>query len=298
MTYWLTVATFSLIYGSLAVSYNLSVGYIGLLSIAHAAFFSIGAYVYGYIAAGQGDGSVFLLSAVAGAIASAAVAAGLGAIVTMLSSHYVMIGTFALQMIFTSLIINLTGITGGVVGLAGIPAPVIFSVEFSSSVLAFALAAGLALATFTVASVLLYSPFGLRARATREDPVAASAIGINVRRLQIAFFSIGAALASVAGSVYAGTIGFIDPSIFTLHASVLILSMVVVGGIGNPLGVFLGGITIATLPAIVQEFDIGAVYAAPLQQMLFGMIMIVMVVVRPSGLFPETLLRRTSEASR
>jgi branched-chain amino acid transport system permease protein len=146
-----------------------------------------------------------------------------------------------------------------------------------------------------LAVLLLYSPLGMRARATREEPTAATAIGINVRRLQVSLFAIGAALASVAGSVYAGTIGFIDPTTFTLHSSILILSMVVVGGIGNPFGVFIGGVVIASLPAFVQEFDIGAVYAAALQQMLFGFIMVVMVIVRPSGLFPETLLRRAPE---
>lgn len=292
MTYWLTVATFSLIYGSLAISYNICVGYVGLLSIAHAAFFSIGAYAYGIIGFQTGDGALFPVAALAGILVAVAIATALGWVFTMLDEHYVIIGTFALQIIFTSLLLNLDVITGGIQGIAGIPWPEIgpWAIDTVNDRLIFAVL--LVILTLGYAVWILKSPIGLRTRAARENPVAASSTGISVRRLQVIMFASGAGFAALAGSVYAGVIGFIDPTTFTLHVSITMLSMVVIGGLGNPYGALVGGIVIATLPALVQEFDIGASSASAIQQILFGLIMILMIILRPSGLFPENRLVR------
>jgi branched-chain amino acid transport system permease protein len=297
MAYWITVLTFALIFGSLAVSYNISVGYVGMLSIAHAAFFSIGAYVYGYLGTVVGDGSWFVIAVLLAMLIAAAVSIVVGVVITLLPEQFVIMGTFALQVIFTTLLINLASITRGVQGIAGIPSPEIGPLAFDTRNASLALAAALAVFTLGLAWALLKSNIGLRSRAVRDDPLAAQSMGISVRTVQVGFFAIGAMLAALAGTIYAGVIGYIDPSTFTIEASVQLLSMVVIGGIGNPLGAMLGGIVISILPPLLIEFNVGESSAAAIQQVLFGVVMIAVIMLRPRGLLPERLIARKKQVS-
>ncbi|MFZ5780167.1 MAG: branched-chain amino acid ABC transporter permease [Pseudomonadota bacterium] len=292
MDYWMAVLTFALIFSSLSISYNISVGYVGMLSIAHAAFFSIGAYAYGYLGTKFGGGELFLPSVALAVVISLVIAVAVGTIITLLPEEFVVMGTFALQVIFTTLLVNISAITNGVQGLAGIPAPIIGPFEFVSRTETLILTAVLVFGSLLVAWLLLNSNIGLRARAVREEPAAALSMGVSVRLIQVSFFSIGAALASVAGSVYAGVIGFIDPSSFTIHASIQLLAMVVVGGLGNPFGAMAGGFLISVLPALLIEMNIGESAAAGIQQILFGAVMILVIMLRPSGMFPERTIAR------
>lgn len=288
MEYWITVFTFALIFASLSVSYNISVGYIGMLSIAHAAFFSIGAYTYGYLSTKLGGGELFLPSVALALLISLAISVAIGTIITLLPEHFVVMGTFALQVIFTTLLINMSSITNGVQGLAGIPAPMIGPIEFVSRTETLILSVVLAVGSLLIALAILRSNIGLRARAVRDEPSAALSLGVAVRLIQVSFFAIGASLAAIAGCVYAGVIGFIDPSTFTIHTSVQLLAMVVIGGMGNPYGALAGGVAISVLPALLIEMNIGESAAAALQQVLFGAVMILVVMLRPKGLFPES----------
>lgn len=292
MQYWMAVITFALIFSSLSVSYNISVGYVGMLSIAHAAFFSIGAYAYGYLGTRLGGGELFLPAVALAVALSLAIAIAVGVIITLLPEEFVVMGTFALQVVFTTLLVNTASITNGVQGMAGIPAPIIGPFEFAAPGAALVLSAGLAAGALLVAWLVLGSNVGLRARAVREDPVAALSMGVPVRRIQVSFFAVGAALAAVAGCVYAGVIGFIDPSSFTIHTSIQLLAMVVIGGMGNPFGALAGGFLISILPALLIEMDIGESAAAGFQQILFGAVMILVIMLRPSGMFPERTIAR------
>jgi len=297
VAYWITVITFALIFGSLAVSYNISVGYVGMLSIAHAAFFSVGAYVYGYLGTVVGDGSWFIVAVVLAMAIAAAISIVVGMVITLLPEQFVIMGTFALQVIFTTLLINLASITKGVQGISGIPSPQIGPLAFDTRELSLLLAALLAVFTLALARVLLKSNIGLRSRAVRDDALAAQSMGISVRMVQVGFFAIGAMLAALAGTIYAGVIGYIDPSSFTIETSVQLLSMVVIGGIGNPFGAMLGGIVISVLPALLIEFEVGESSAAAIQQVLFGVVMILVIMVRPRGLLPEGLIARKKQTS-
>ncbi|MEO8557761.1 MAG: branched-chain amino acid ABC transporter permease [Rhodospirillales bacterium] len=297
MAYWITVITFALIFGSLAVSYNISVGYVGMLSIAHAAFFSVGAYVYGYFGTVVGDGNWFIVAVLLAMAIAAAISIVVGVVITLLPEQFVIMGTFALQVIFTTLLINLTSITNGVQGIAGIPAPQIGPLVFDTREASLIMAAALAVFTLGLAWILLKSNIGLRSRAVRDDALAAQSMGISVRTVQVGFFAIGAMLAAIAGTIYAGVIGYIDPSTFTIETSVQLLSMVVIGGIGNPLGAMLGGIVISVLPPLLIEFNIGESSAAAIQQVLFGVAMIAVIMLRPRGLLPERLIARKRQAS-
>lgn len=294
MEYWIAVLTFALIFASLSVSYNISVGYVGMLSLGHAAFFSVGAYTYGYLGTKFGGGELFLPSVALAVVISLTIAIAVGAIITLLPEQFVVMGTFALQVIFTTLLVNTSAITNGVQGLAGIPAPIIGPFEFVSRTGTFLLTAALALGSLLVAWLVLNSNVGLRARAVREEPAAALSLGVPVRLIQVSFFAVGAALAAIAGCVYAGVIGFIDPSSFTIHTSIQLLAMVVIGGMGNPLGAMAGGLLISILPALLIEMDIGESAAAGIQQILFGAVMILVIMLRPSGMFPERTIAKSN----
>ena len=206
MEYLITVLTFALIFASLSMSYNISVGYVGMLSMAHAAFFSIGAYTYGYLGTKLGGGEFFLPAVGLAVLIALAISITIGAIITLLPENFVVMGTFALQVIFTTLLINTTAITNGVQGLAGIPAPIIGPFEFDSRTDSLIIAAILALASLLIALAILRSNVGLRARAVREEPAAALSLGVPVRLIQVSFFAVGASLAATSAGASAASI--------------------------------------------------------------------------------------------
>lgn len=288
--YVLTLLTFALVFGALAVSYNLSVGFVGLLSVSHAAFFAVGAYAYGILATAADTGSVFPLALGVGGLVAALIAVTLGLLLIALPEQYVIIGTFALQVTFTTVLMNWSDLTAGVQGITGIPGAVILRQPFESGAAKLVLAAALAVFSLGVAWAILHSRLGIVARAARDEPDAAAAIGIAVRPVRVCLFTMGAVLASAAGAVYASVIGYIDPSSFTIETSIQVLSMVVIGGAGSPVGAFIGGVVIALLPAALQELSLATNAAAAIQQIVFGVAMVVMIVFRPSGLFPERRL--------
>jgi len=297
--YGLTLVTFALIFGALAVSYNISLGFVSLLSISHAAFFAIGAYAYAVLSTQDGaTDAAFLQAAGLGILLAALIATGLGLLLIALPEQYVIIGTLALQVTFTTVLTNWTGLTNGIQGIAGVPAPSLFGLTFDTPWSQLGLAAALVVLTLGIAEGVLRSPLGITLRAARDDAAAAAAAGIAVQPLRIAMFALGASLAALAGSVYAGVIGFIDPGSFTVDASIQFLSMVVIGGLGSPLGALLGGVIIALLPSILQEFSLAMNAAATVQQLLFGVAMTLMVVLRPHGLLPERRLLTTGEVGR
>jgi len=293
--YVLTLITFALLFGSLAVAYNLSVGLVGLLSISHAAFFSIGAYAYGVLGESMG-GDGFLPACGLGMLIAAVIAVTLGVLLIVLPEQYVILGTFALQVTFTTLLTNWIDVTNGVQGMAGIPPIRLLGWEAQSGLAKLGLTVVFAAGTLVLSWLVLASRLGFIARAARDEPAAAAAIGIAVRRTRVGFFVLGACLASVAGAIYAGVIGYIDPSSFTVEVSIQFLSMVVVGGLGSPLGAFVGGIMISLLPPVLQEFSLELNAAAAIQQVVFGALMVAMIVFRPGGLLPERRLVRNRAA--
>jgi branched-chain amino acid transport system permease protein len=282
MDYLLHVLILIGIYVILSVSLNLIAGYTGLLSIAQAAFYGVGAYIAALMALNLQ--SSFLVNMVCAVILSGLVGALVGIPSLRIHDDYFVIASFAFQIITFSVLNNWVSFTGGPMGLPGIPHPVIFGWRVSSH-LGFLLLVGCCCAlTMWVSQRLVYSPFGRVLQAIREDEVLAQAAGKNVPAYKVTVFVIGAGMAAVAGVMYAYYFSFIDPSSFTVGESIFIISIVIIGGAGSLWGPVIGAVVLVTLPELLRFLGLPASVAANLRQIIYGSLLVVFMLWRPQGL--------------
>jgi branched-chain amino acid transport system permease protein len=232
MEYLLHIVILIGIYTLLAVSLNLIVGYAGLLSIAHAAFYGVGAYVAALLA--LKFNSPFLANIICAILLTGLLGFLVGAPSLRIQDDYFAIVTFAFQIITFSVMNNWVSFTGGPMGLPGIPTPVILGWQIDSHIDYLVLVFLLCLVTVWLSCRIGHSPFGRVLKSIREDEVFTQALGKNIAFFKLAIFVIGAGMASVAGVIYAYYISFIDPTSFTVMESIFIISIVIIGGAGLP----------------------------------------------------------------
>lgn len=274
--YALRVATLSLIFALLSLSVSMLAGTAGRISIGHAAFWGIGSYVTAILVSRFGLPLEVTILASGGL---AALAAYLTAIpLTRLSGFAVLLGSLAVGEIFRLIFLNWVPVTRGPMGIFGIPAPTlaIGGIEFN---LAGKFWLSLVLLAFGVWLVrrLQGSLIGTSWRAIREDTVAARASGVPMaRHLNIAF-AVSGFLAGIAGSEYAYLVTVIHPDSFMVIFSITLLTMAVIGGLGNPTGAILGGIVLSALPELLRGFD-------DYRMVAYGLLLVLIVRFRPRGL--------------
>jgi branched-chain amino acid transport system permease protein len=285
MEYLLHIFILIGIYIIAAASLNLVAGYTGLLSVAHAAFYGVGAYVVALM--GLKLGVSFWISLPCAML----VATLLGAVVAMpslrLHDDYFVLATFGLQVIMTSVMNNWVKFTGGPLGLPGIPQPTLFGITLSAQWQMLLIVWILAALSFWLLCRLVRAPFGRVLRAIREDEVFTQSLGKSVTGFKVKAFVIGAALAAVAGSLYAIYITFIDPTSFTVQESIFMLAIVIVGGAGNLWGSVIGAVVLVSLPELLRFVGLPSAIAANVRQILYGGLLVVMMLWRPQGLLGE-----------
>lgn len=282
MEYLCHILVLLAIYAVLASSLDLLAGHAGLLSIAHAGFYGLGAYTSALLAVQFG------IPFFVGVPAGMAVAALISFIVSVpslrLHDDYFVIATFGFQMILFSVFNNWMELTRGPLGIAGIPQPIISSWHVDSHLDFLILAAGFTAFAYLVVYLLTSSPFGRVLHAIREDDVFAKAHGKNTLYFKVTAFAVSAALAAMAGSLYAHYITYIDPTSFTIMESILIISMVIVGGAGSLWGPLVGAFVLVSLPEALRFLGLPSAAAANLRQIIYGTLLVVMMMVRPRGL--------------
>jgi branched-chain amino acid transport system permease protein len=271
----------------LASSLNLVLGHAGLLSLSHAAFYGIGAYVSALTALRFGWG--FVASALAAAVVAAALAAFLAIPSMKLRGDYFILGSLGFQVIIHDVIYNWDAVTSGSWGLSGIPHPVLLGTLLRSNAEHLALYLPLAGLCLLVTHRASRGAFGKVLNAIREDEVATVALGKDVRSFRIRAFALASALAAVAGAMYAHYVTFIDPSSFTFVESVYILSLVVVGGAGNTRGPILGAIVLVALPEVLRFVAVPSTYASNVRQVIYGGMLMTFALLRPRGLAGEDI---------
>ncbi len=322
--FWVRTADMALLYVLLALGLNIVVGFAGLLDLGFVAFFAIGAYLYGLMASPhlaetfEWFAQVFpngLHTPIWLVIPLAALLAGifgilLGAPTLKLRGDYLAIVTLGFGEIIRVFMNNLdhpVNITNGPKGLGQIDGITVLGVP---------LAKPLEIGGFTLSSVTLYyylfmvlvvasviichrlelSRIGRAWMAIREDEIAAKAMGINTRNMKLLAFGMGATFGGVSGSMFAAFQGFISPESFSLMESVMIVAMVVLGGIGHLPGVILGAVLLSALPEVLrwvsglldlQALTGGRLDAAILRQLLIALAMIIIMLMRPRGLWPS-----------
>ncbi|MFT3822231.1 MAG: ABC transporter ATP-binding protein [Rubrivivax sp.] len=319
---WVRIMAIALLYVLLALGLNIVVGYAGLLDLGFVAFYAVGAYMFALMASPHlGENFEWfaelfpngLHTPVWVVVPAAALLAGvagvlLGTPVLKLRGDYLAIVTLGFGEIIRVFMNNLeqpVNITNGPRGLDRIDSMRLFGFDFGKAV---------EIGDFRIPSVTLYyylflllvvgsvvichrletSRIGRAWMAIREDEIAAKAMGINTRNMKLLAFGMGATFGGVSGAMFAAFQGFVSPESFSLMESVMIVAMVVLGGLGHIPGVILGALMLAALPEVlryvagdIQNMSGGRIDAAILRQLLIALAMIVIMLLRPRGLWPS-----------
>ena len=277
--YLLDVAFFFGIYVLLGLSLNIVLGEVGLYDLGHAGFYAIGAYTTAILNTKFGIPVLILLPV-------SAVAAGLFAyLVTSpiihLRGDYLCIVTIGMgEIVRLALINNPLGLTGGPNGVYGIDSPTLGFLRLDSSAAYYALIWVVVALAILALRRLQQSRIGRAWNCIREDEIAAQATGIDVRAYKLLAFVLGAALAGVAGNLYAVKLMVVSPESFTFWESCLMFSIVLIGGMGSVPGVIIGAAAISLFPEIFRSF-------ASYRLVIFGVVMILMMMFRPGGAWPR-----------
>lgn len=273
------------IYAILTMSLNLIAGVSGLLSLAHAAFYGLGAYTVALLALKMA--APFWVALPVAVVVCGVSGAIIGIPSLRIRGDYFVIATFAFQVLVFSVLNNWVTFTGGPMGLPGIPQPAAFGCKVSSPSGFLVFVGCFCLVAFWVCHRIVRSPFGRALKAIREDEVFAQAAGKNVAAYKVLVFVVGAAMAALAGATYAYYITFIDPTSFTVMESIFIISIVIIGGAGSLRGPVVGAVVLVTLPELLRFVGLPSPVAANVRQILYGGALIAFMMWRPQGLLGE-----------
>jgi branched-chain amino acid transport system permease protein len=320
---WVRSLCFVALYVMLALGLNIVVGFAGLLDLGYIAFYAVGAYTYALLASPHltehfpslarafpsGLHVSIWVTLPIGAAVAAAFGILLGAPVLKLRGDYLAIVTLGFGEIIRIFLNNLNAplnFTNGPSGITLIDPVRIGSFDLahptavlglrpSSLVLHYYLLVACALLAVLVCIRLQDSRLGRAWMAIREDEIAARAMGINVRNIKLLAFSLGATFGGVAGGLFAAFQGFVSPESFSLMESIVVLSMIVLGGLGHVPGVVLGAVMLAMLPEALRHtavplqlavFGRVLIDAEVLRMLLYGLATVGIMLYRPRGLWP------------
>ena len=295
MNYALHLLIYFDIFLIVALSLNLIVGYAGLLTLAHAGYFAIGTYAYALLTVTQQWG--FVPAAVVGMVVSATLSMAVSLCSWRLKGDFFVLATLAVQALMFSAMHNWTSVnaplgsllnlTNGTFGITGISKPRVFGYQVSTPIEMDVFATAVAGIFSMVIWRLTNSPWGTVLIAMRDDELAARGLGKNTRLLKVQVFAISSAFVAIGGALYAAHVRYVDPTLATLDESILMLSMVVVGGIGNFRGPVFGAGVLILLPELLRAVSLPDSIAANLRQMIYGVMLILMMLFRPQGIAGE-----------
>lgn len=256
------------IYILLAVSLNVATGYLGQLPLGHTGFMAVGAYTAALIwkALPGNNMGVIVMGLVAGGLLAALFGIVIGVPALRLKGDYLAIVTLGFGEIIRVLIINLPKITGGTPGLMNIPKHASFLVVYITVIL-----------SCILIHTLMKSRHGRAILSIRENEIAAEASGVNTTFYKVLAFTVSAFFAGVAGGLYAGYTGILTPGNFTFMASINILVMVVLGGLGSMAGSIIAATILTALPLALQSFS-------KYRMVIYALLLIVVMIFKPSGL--------------
>ena len=319
---WVRIADIALLYVLLALGLNIVVGYAGLLDLGYVAFFAVGAYLFALMGSSHlsdtfpwfkamfpnGLHTSLLIVIPLALVVAGVLGVLLGAPTLKLRGDYLAIVTLGFGEIIRVFLNNLdhpVNITNGPKGITSIDSIKFWGLDLgkswkfdgftiSSVTLYYYLFLALVIATVIISHRLQVSRIGRAWMAIREDEIAAKAMGINTRNMKLLAFGMGASFGGVSGAMFAAFQSFVSPESFSLMESVMIVAMVVLGGIGHLPGVILGAVLLAALPEVLryvagplQSMTDGRLDASILRQLFIALAMIVIMLVRPRGLWPS-----------
>jgi branched-chain amino acid transport system permease protein len=315
-TAWVRIANFAILYTLLALGLNIVVGFAGLLDLGYIAFYAVGAYLYALLASPHfGIHLPFWVILPLGAALAGLFGLLLGAPTLKLRGDYLAIVTLGFGEIIRIFLNNLSrpvNVTNGPQGIARIDPFTLGGFDFSryetllgvpvSGPIKYYYLLLLAVVAVIVVNLRLQnSRIGRAWEAIREDEIAARAMGINTRNLKLLAFAMGASFGGLAGGMFAAIQAFISPESFVLVESIMVVSMVVLGGMGNVWGVILGAVLLSFVPEVLRwtvEPLQAAVFGRQLidpeviRMLIFGFALVLIMVFRPAGLLPSAVRKR------
>lgn len=292
MDYLYTIFILISLYVILAASFNLIIGYGGLISIAHPVFYAIGAYGSAILA--RDYGVPVYASMLAGAFIALAASVLVSLPSLRVSGDYLLIASIGFQLGLLELFKNVA-VTGGAGGLTHIPAALAVTTGREIYV---ALVVVVAAGTVWLIRTITHGPYGRALSAMRDDELAFAALGRNAVALKVGTFALGSGIAGLAGALYAHYFRFLAPEQFEILQSSVILTMVVVGGMRTTWGPVIGAILLQALPQAITFLNLPPSLLGPLQGILFTGLVLVFMFVRPQGLIPAGEVWRSKEAQR
>jgi branched-chain amino acid transport system permease protein len=315
-TAWVRITNLAILFVLLSLGLNIVVGFAGLLDLGYIAFYAVGAYVYALLASPHFNLHLpWWMILPIGAAVACLFGVLLGTPTLKLRGDYLAIVTLGFGEIIRIFLNNLSepfNLTNGPKGITTIDSIKLFGLDFGTTTrVGELLVTGtikyyyfllVMLVIVIVVNVRLQdSRIGRAWEAIREDELAARAMGINTMHMKLLAFAMGASFGGIAGGMFSAIQGFISPESFILTESIMVLSMVVLGGMGNIWGVVLGAVLLSFVPEVlrytvepVQRWLFGRSIIDPevIRMLLFGLAMVVMMLFRPAGLFPSAVRKR------
>jgi len=289
-TYQTSIMTTALMYVVLGLGLNIVVGQAGLLNLGYVAFYAAGAYTYALLYQHFGIG--FWIALPLGALAATLLGILLALPVLRLQGDYLAIVTLGFGEITRIVLENWNEFSFGPSGISGIPRPGLFDMEMSlheATVYLYFLMILFCIITVFVVNRLQNSRIGRALLALREDEIACQAMGIDKTRIKLTAFALGSTWAGLVGVVFAAKTTFVNPASFTFLESAMILSIVVLGGMGSIPGIIIGAFLLILLPEYLRAFS-------DYRMLIFGIIMVIMMIFRPQGIIRS--VRRTYKFHR
>jgi branched-chain amino acid transport system permease protein len=282
MEYFLHILIMCCIYGSLAISLDLLVGYTGLLSLSHAAFYGFGAY--GVALLMLNFGFSFWLSLLVCIFGAMFLAICVGSVMSRFRDDYYVLVSLGFGIIFYNILLNWQSLTRGPLGIAGITRPQFFSFTFENNVSFLILVALFLALVFVISQTITKSSFGRTLQAIREDEKVLQLFGYKTSHSKLLIFMITAAIAACAGGFFAVYISFIDPTSFVIGESILVLAMIILGGLANSRGAILGAFLLMIIPELLRFVGFPSDIAAQMRQVVYGAILVGLMLYWPKGI--------------
>ena len=315
-TAWVRIGNLAILFVFLSLGLNIVVGFAGLLDLGYIAFYAVGAYTYALLASPHFNLHLpFWVILPIGSLVACVFGVLLGAPTLKLRGDYLAIVTLGFGEIVRIFLNNLSrpiNITNGPQGISRIDPfsfgsfnfnqnEQIFGIMFSGPIKYYYILLAILLLAIVVNLRLQHSRIGRAWEAIREDETAARAMGIDTTRIKLLAFAMGASFGGIAGGMFAAIQTFISPESFVLVESIMVLSMVVLGGMGNVWGVVLGAVLLSFVPELlrytvepVQLSLFGRTIIEPevIRMLLFGLALVLMMLYRPAGLLPSAIRKR------
>ncbi|MBT2639713.1 branched-chain amino acid ABC transporter permease [Bacillus sp. ISL-39] len=267
------------------IGISLLMGNAGLVSLAQAAFWGIGAYGSGIMAI-KFSVSPFLAIPI-GMVLAGVVAYILGYLTRNLQGHYFSLATLGFGIVINIVLIEESQLTGGPSGLIGVPSLGIGSFSIASDTAWFYVVAFISLIVFILTRNLVQSSWGRNLRSIQDSAVASQSMGINIGQYKLTAFVVSAVFAGLSGGLYASYMSFISPAIFSFEMSIKFVVMAVLGGLFSIYGSLIGVIVVTLLVEVLREivpFVFGESAGGAVEVIFFGLLLVVMMIYMPKGI--------------